>query len=135
MADIRSGSGSFQSRISGIADTRRRAEQAVRVELALPHAAVLLSGFETWHCVLNRWHCSLSSRGASEWDRKVKGYNQFPHKLPAALEAELQATWGRIFELDQLRRTRLWGPVKRVQGVAERLVLSQVRRVQYFVDR
>jgi hypothetical protein len=63
-----------------------RGEQALRIELESPRELVLVSDFETWHCVLNRWHLSLTWRESREWDRKSKGYDQFRHTLPAPLE-------------------------------------------------
>lgn len=40
-----------------------RGEQAVRLELELPRETVLLSDFDTWHCVLNLGtNCPLSLR-------------------------------------------------------------------------
>jgi hypothetical protein len=112
-----------------------RGDRGLRIELELPRENVLLSDFQTWHCVLNRWHLSRSWRESREWDRKVKGYDQFRSELPASLEAELQATWERVFDLDLVRRTKLWGPVDRIQGVVDRVLLSQVRGVREFVAR
>jgi hypothetical protein len=112
-----------------------RGEQALRIELELPREIVLQSDFETWHCVLNRWHLSLTWRESREWDRRVKGYDQFRHALPESLEAELQATWDRVFDLDLVHRTKLWGLVDHVQGVVDRVLLSEVRDVREFVAR
>ena len=112
-----------------------RGEKGLRIELELPREVVLLSDFETWHCVLNRWHLSLSWRESREWDRKTKEFDQFGATLPAALEAELQATWERIFDMDRVRGTKLWGPVDSIQGVCDRVLLSEVRHVCEFVAR
>ncbi len=114
---------------------RERGEHALRIELELPREIVLLSDFQTWHCVLNRFHLSLTRRESREWDRKVHGHDQFAPELPAPLETEIQATWERIFDLDLVNRTKLWGPVKRIQGVVDRVLLSQVRGVREFVAR
>ena len=112
-----------------------RGEQALRIELELPREIVLLSDFETWHCVLNRWHLSLSWRESREWDRRTKDYDQFRQTLPPSLEAELQATWDRVFDLDLVHRTKLWGPVDHVQGVVDRVLLTEVCNVREFVSR
>jgi hypothetical protein len=112
-----------------------RGERGMRIELELPRSIVLLSDFETWHCVLNRWHLSLSWRESREWDRKTKGFDQYRGKLPAQLEVELQSTWERVFDIDLVRRTKLWGPVDSIQGVADRVLLSEVREVREFVAR
>ncbi len=110
-------------------------ECGVRIELELPRERVLLFDFQTWHCVLNRWHLSLSRRESREWDRKTKGFDQHATPLPPPLEAELQASWERVFEFDRLRRTKLWGPVEEIQGVTECVLLEEVRRADEFAGR
>jgi hypothetical protein len=112
-----------------------RGERGLLIELELPRDLVLLFDFETWHCVLNRWHLSLSWRESREWDRRTRGLDQFRSVLPTPLEAELQATWERVFDMDLVRRTKLWGPTDSIQGVAERVLLNEVRDVREFVAR
>src|SRR5689334_3931661 len=106
----------------------------VRVELELPAERVLLLDFETWHCVLNRWHLSLSWRESRQWDRKVKPFGYFD-VLPADLEAELRLSWERVFDLEALKAAKMWGPVDRVQAVTEYVRRDEVRRVDAFVAR
>lgn len=110
-------------------------EHGVRIELELPRERVLLFDFQSWHCVLNRWHLSLSERESKEWDRRTKGLDQYRAPLPAPLEAELQATWERTFDLSRLRRAKLWGPINEIQGVTEYVRLEEVRGVDEFVAR
>jgi hypothetical protein len=110
-------------------------ETGVRVELELPRDHLLLFDFETWHCVLNRWHLSLSWQESREWDRRVKGLDQHRTPFPEPFESELQATWERVFDLDRLRRTKLWGPIDQVQGITEYVRLDEVKRVEEFVAR
>lgn len=112
-----------------------RGEPGVRVELELPCNRVLLFDFETWHCVLNRWHLSLSWRESREWDRRIKGLDQYRTLLPEPFESELQAAWERVFDLARLRRTKLWGPIDKVQGVTEYVRLDEVKRVEEFIAR
>lgn len=114
------------------ASTPRR---GVRIELELPSDRVLLLDFETWHCVPNRCYLSRSWRESREWDRKTRGFDQFRAELPATLEAELQSTWERVFDFDLLRRARMWGPIDRIQGVMEYVLLDEVRQVIEFVAR
>jgi hypothetical protein len=109
-------------------------ERGVRVELELPRTSVLLLDFETWHCVLNRWHVSLSWRDSRAWDRRVEALPQW-WSLPPRMEAELEASWERVFDLETLRRAKLWGPVDRIQGVTEFVRLDDVRSVDGFVSR
>lgn len=110
-------------------------KRGVRIELELPRERVLLFDFQSWHCVLNRWHLSLSWRESREWDRRSKEFDQYRAPLPAQLEAELQATWERVFDLNRLRRSKLWGPIDEIQGVTEYVLLEEVRGVDEFVAR
>ena len=112
-----------------------RGERGVRLEVDLPRERVLLLDFQTWHCVLNRWHLSRSSRESRAWDRKVKGFDQYRATLPPMLEAELESTWERVFDLELLRRAGIWGPVDKIQGVTEHILVDEVRRVKEFVSR
>jgi hypothetical protein len=112
-----------------------RGERGVRIEIEIPRDRMLLSDFNTWHCVLNRWHLSRSWRESRDWDRRVKGYDQFIGPLPPLLEAELQATWDRVFDFDLLRRARIWGPIDQIQGVTEYVMLTEVRRIEEFIGR
>jgi hypothetical protein len=106
-----------------------------RINLELPRDRVLLVDFRSWHCVLNRWRLSLSEREGRDWDRRTKGLDLHRAPLPAPLEAELQATWERVFDLDRLRRAKLWGPIDEVQGVTEYVRLAEVRAVDEFIAR
>lgn len=104
----------------------------MRLELELPREQVLVLDFQTWHCVLNRWHLSLTERESADWESRVEFSAQWAG-LPAELEEELQKTWERVFDLEALRRAKFWGPIDKIQGVTERVLLKQVRRVDEFV--
>jgi hypothetical protein len=112
-----------------------RGERGVRIELELPRARVLLLDFETWHCVLNRWHLSCSGRESREWDRKTKGFDRFRVHLPPVLEAELRSTWERVFDFELLRRAKMWGPIDKIQGVTDYILSEEVRHVKQFIGR
>jgi hypothetical protein len=112
-----------------------RGEHGVRIELELPRDRTLLLDFETWHCVLNHWHLSKSSEEEAEWDRKTNGFAPFGAVLPPHLEAELQSTWDRVFDFELLRSAGMWGPIDRIQGVTEYVLLSEVRSAKSFVAR
>ena len=112
-----------------------RGEHGVRIELELRRDDVLLLDFDTWHCVLNRWHLSRSWRESKQWDLRTKGFDPHVEPLPPILEAELQSTWDRVFDFKLLRSNKLWGPVKYIQGVTEFVELASVRRVDKIVAR
>jgi hypothetical protein len=109
--------------------------RGVRIELELPRERALLLDFETWHCVLNRWHLSSSWRESRDWDRKTKSLDLFRAPLPPLLEQELQATWERVFDFHLLRRAKMWGPIDKIQGVTEYVRLEEVKSVREFVGK
>jgi hypothetical protein len=129
------GSGTLSGPICGTSSYLPPGERGGRINLELPRDRVLLVDFRSWHCVLNRWRLSLSEREGRDWDRRTKGLDLHRAPLPAPLEAELQATWERVFDLDRLRRAKLWGPIDEVQGVTEYVRLAEVRAVDEFIAR
>lgn len=116
-------------------DAGARGEHGVRIELELPRERVLLLDFETRHCVLSRWHLSRSWWESREWTRKTKGLDQFRAPLTPPLEAELQASWQRVFDFSFLKHSKLWGPLGKIQGVTEYILLDEVRSVTKFAAR
>jgi hypothetical protein len=118
-------------------DLRHRAHlppgaYGVRIEAQLPVGRALLLGFDAWHCVLNHWRLSLTSREDSSWDKRTAQQNG---PLPAALEEKLQATWERVFDLAALNRSPLWRPVRNIQAVAEYIRLGEIIHVDRFSAR
>jgi hypothetical protein len=85
--------------------------------------------------VLNGWHLSRSSRESDEWDRRTEEFDRLRRPLPPDLEAELRSTWDRVFDLELLKRARIWGPINRIQGVTEYIRLDEVRQVKEFAGR
>jgi len=97
--------------------------RGVRLELRIPRERTLLLDFETWHCVLNGWSLPLTWREDRELERRPPS------------RREIQKTWERVFDLQALRRSSLWGRASRVQGVVEYLLLDEVVAADRFVAR
>lgn len=110
-----------------------RGTHGVLIEVELPRERVLLSDFETWNGVLNRFYLALSDREERDWNRRTAGLDQYSGPLPEPYESELLMIWERIFELAVLKRSRRWGPINKIQAVTERVLLSEVRDVREFV--
>jgi DNA-binding transcriptional LysR family regulator len=107
----------------------------VRLGLAIATEQALLSGFEAWHYVLNRWYlpaalddeehereqkeceCAAALDGVDVW-------KQTP--LPEPWESRLRASWERIFDVDMRRSTET------IQATFEFLWLDDVVTVTDF---
>ena len=113
-------------------------ERLVRLELAIPSEQVILSGYDTWHWVLNRWYLPETFADeptkASEsevWERgaKLGGVDTFKdNPFAEPWEAQLQASWRHIFDIDSGQ------PRYTVQANFERLELTQVVKVTEFTS-
>ncbi|GAB7533709.1 hypothetical protein PS3A_61260 [Pseudomonas sp. 3A(2025)] len=70
----------------------------VVLKLRLPADQVILSCYDQWHCVLNRWYCYENEAQEHAFDC-LKADNQ-----RRTATAWMEASWVRIFDLD-----RQWG--------------------------
>jgi hypothetical protein len=112
-----------------------RGTPGVRLELLVPASRVLLSDFDAWHCVLNRWHLSLTEEEDARWESRLpKGYRP-GSELPPELERELRASWERIFDLELVAKSGWVAKEQWVQAVLERIELADVVGVKEFVAR
>jgi len=98
--------------------------KCVRLKLEIDEKDVLVSYFDDWHCVLNRWFCSDSEEEAEAFETGL---------LPISMEE----SWERIFELDRIRDPEWHGRVedRKLQGVTGKIDMSKVKSVEHFVAR
>ena len=94
----------------------------VVLELRLPPGELILSCFDAWHAVLNRWTLYDSPEAEAAIEVKIRAGG------PEA-ESALVASWMQVFDLAQLYGDPL-GPDKRcVQGCIWQIRLEYVTRV------
>jgi hypothetical protein len=82
------------------------AEPQVLLTLEIPDEVVLLSDFDAWHHVLNRWYLDTESETDNFEGRcKAAGLNAYSGATlaDAALEQERAKTWQAVFELGKVR--------------------------------
>lgn len=107
-------------------DLRRSAHlpsgsHGVLIEFSAPEDQVLLSDFELWHYVLNRWYLPQTP---AEVEHDVAG------------EARMERSWQRIFDLDwSLEDVAVPRPEKSIQGTLWQVPLGDVRSVTPFRAR
>ena len=109
-------------------------EHGVRIEFAAPEERVLLSRFDAWGmAVLNRWYLPLDEEEYEAWDN-LSGSKLYTDLSPD-LRQKVHAKWSRIFDLERLRRSEMWGEDLRVQAVLEEIRLEEVVKVKEFRSR
>ncbi len=95
----------------------------------LPRSQVLLSEYDTWHVVLNNGYLDANDDPDAMdqwWAEAERRYGTAAHHspYPPSLQAELEASWPRVFDVDHWRE--FYNPY--VQATFEVLTLEQVVR-------
>ncbi len=112
-----------------------RGVPGIRLELLVSADRVLLSDFDAWHCVLNRWYLALTEEERARWESRLpRGYRP-GDRLPLELEREMEASWERIFDLELLAASEWAAGGQRVQAALERIDLADVVGVKEFTAR
>jgi hypothetical protein len=109
--------------------------QGVRIEFVIPTARVLLFDYDAWHAVLNGWYLSLTEAEDGRWEEKLRRRSANRKRLPSDLQAEMEASWERVFDLPALDESGWVGSVRYVQAVLEEIRLEEVREVTPFIAR
>jgi len=109
----------------------------VRIEVELPEASILLSDFNSWHCVLNRCYLSINEQEDESFVRELEraGVEQrWPYPEPFHLR--VVSSWQRIFDLEA-GDVKWWGPLSQrsIQATFWELTVPQIRRVHIFRAR
>lgn len=75
-----------------------KGEQAVRLELEIDKARLLVSDFTAWHCVLNNSYLPTDKQDDDNWDRSlVLAGLKYGDLLSEDLQFLLHQSWERIF--------------------------------------
>lgn len=93
-------------------------EQGVLLKIDIADNRVLLSEFEAWHFVLNRWFFDLDD----------------PEEESTPSQQELEQSWEMIFNFDLLTNHPNWGTCT-LQGVTNHINLSEITLVREFTAR
>ena len=73
--------------------------------IEIPDNEVLLSDYDTWHCVLNCWYLGEEKRSDELWDIKndLKVCSDF-NDYPEWMQIELEKSWHNIFDMESSRK-------------------------------
>lgn len=97
----------------------------VRLELRVASERALLSDFDGWHAVLNRWYLSLSEEEDEAWEARLPYPPLWP-KMPLRFRKEVVRSWERMFDLELMAGSWWASGDQRVQAVLEEIRLADV---------
>lgn len=104
------------------------------VEFLVTRSAVLLPDFEAWHCVLNDAFLALSQAEDDAFEACHGGRTRAGERS-AACQAEVEASWERVFDLQWPPEAASWSHSGIVQVVVRKVPLRSVVRAAPFVAR
>jgi hypothetical protein len=113
-----------------------RGERGVRLEFFAPIECVLLSDFQSWHCILNDGPIALGETEYDAFRRSCRRTCALDRHAGACREA-MEATWERVFELNGPVGfdPDWWGESNEVQAVLPEVPLSWITAVTPFLAR
>src|SRR5207249_8167272 len=80
------------------------------------------------------WYLALDEEEEADWDRRCP--RNPTSEWSGKAQRELEASWARIFDLEQLAKSPLWAGERRwVQAVVPAVLLGAVRKVTPFTAR
>lgn len=106
----------------------KRGTPLVCIALELPVNQVVLTDFNAWHSVLNRWYID-DSQTEEEWKKIIENYEKLPYEKQNKLMKE---SWQTIFDIRPYK-TDWRSNGAYVQATFWKLNMSQVKDAQYFI--
>ena len=101
-------------------------EQYACIELEIPDDQVLLSDFDTWHCVLNGWLISYTEKE----DNRIHEY--YDRLSSGEQQRYMEQNWERVFDIS-LRDNHWTKCGSWVQATFWELRKDMIRNVRFFI--
>lgn len=107
--------------------------RGVLLELFVAPELLLLSDFQKWHAVLNKFYLPEDSKEQRAFDAWVASLGD-GESLKGLARARIEASWSRIFDIDAPGSDCWEGPEEReIQAVLWQIEASMVSSVEHFV--
>ena len=114
-----------------------RGTRGVRIKLDIAKPHVLLSDFDAWHAVLNRWFLSVSEEEDEAFEQELAASGtRTTRPYPEPYHTRIVESWDRIFDLTAGDPDWRGEPTGRsVQATFWKLRLEEVKKVDLFTAR
>ena len=106
--------------------------KCVCIELEIPDNKVLLSDYDAWHAVLNKWWID-DSTNEEEWDKNHDWFDTLSFEERKVL---MEKSWEKIFDIELREDPTNWDSNgKYIQAVFWELRKEYVKKAQYFTAK
>ena len=108
----------------------KKGEKSVCIEIEIPDNQVLLSDYNAWHYVLNKWWFD-DSLSEEDWEKKHEWFDSLPYTIQNKIR---EKSWERIFNITPFKND--WVSNGRyIQATFWILYLKDVKNIRYFTAR
>lgn len=113
------------------AEYGRKGDKMVCLEIEVPDNEVLLTDFDAWHFVLNKWYLNTDC-----WDEETydKDHEWLDSLSTEEREKEIEKSWQGIYNIDP-KETDWCARGKWIQATFWELKKEYIKKVQYFTVR
>ena len=107
-----------------------KGEKSVCIEVEVPDNQVVLTDFDVWHFVLNKWYFD-ESYSEEEWEKLNAKYDRLDRDVTEKVKIQ---SWQRVFDVSPFKNE--WCQRGRyVQATFWVLYLKDVKEVRFFTAR
>lgn len=107
-----------------------RGQEMVRMEIEIPDNEVVLSDFDAWHNVLNKWY-AIDCDNEEEYDRE---YEKFEKLSPEEQKRVTIESWDKIFDLTPIDTDWIKNGAY-IQATFWKLNKNQIKKVKFFTSK
>ena len=109
----------------------RRGEKMVCMEIEIPDEQVLLSDFDAWHFVLNKWYLNTDCWDEETFDKDHKWLDSLSHQ---EREKVIEESWQGIYNLDP-KENDWCARGKWIQATFWMLKKEYIKKVRFFTAK
>jgi hypothetical protein len=109
----------------------KRGDKCVCIELEVPDNEVVLTDYDAWHFVLNKWYLNIDCEDEETWDKDHEWLDSLEPQVKAQ---EIEKSWQSVFRIDEYESD--WQ--KRghfVQATFWILKKEQIKKVRFFTAK
>lgn len=108
----------------------KRGQKMVRLEIEIPDNEVVLTDFDAWHNVLNKWY-AIDCNNEEEYDIE---YAKFEKLSPEEQKRITIESWNKIFDLTPINTDWIINGAY-IQATFWKLNKDQIKKVKFFTSK
>ena len=108
----------------------KRGTELVCMEIEIPDEDFVLTDFNAWHYVINKWHHTYV-KSEEEWEKQYKWFESLSEEEK---RRELEKSWEHVFNIEKIDTPWVIQGAY-VQATFWKLKKEQIKKVQFFKSR